>query len=53
MGEPTGEKPKFCWKGPAEFMMESSCIWNVSIEKGTWACEAGKVGGCIELSSEY
>jgi hypothetical protein len=32
MGEPTGEKLKFCWKGPAELMMGSSCIWNVSME---------------------
>jgi hypothetical protein len=53
MGEPTGEKPKFCWKGPAEFMTGSSCIWKVSIEKGTCACEAGKAGGCIEWSREY
>ena len=51
MGEPTGEKPKFCWKGPAELMMGSSCIWKVSMAKGTWAWEAGKGGGCMALLS--
>ena len=52
MGEPTGEKPKLCWNGPAELMTGSSAIWKVSMEKGTWACEAGKAGGCMEWSSE-
>jgi len=34
-------------------MTGSSCMEKVSMLKGAWACEAGKVGGCMEWSSEY
>ena len=34
-GDPTGEKPKFCWKGPAELIIGSSLSWKVSMAKGT------------------
>lgn len=35
IGEVPGEKPKFCWKGPAEVMMGSLSIWKVSSGNGT------------------
>jgi hypothetical protein len=46
-GEPTGEKPKFCWKGPAEDIIGSSLSWKVSIAKGTWGWVWWKPGVCI------
>lgn len=35
IGEVPGEKAKFGWKGPAEVMIGSLSIWNVSRGKGT------------------
>jgi hypothetical protein len=35
MGEVDGEKEKFCWKGPADVMMGSLSMLNVSSGNGT------------------
>jgi hypothetical protein len=35
IGEVEGEKEKFCWKGPAEVMIGSLSMLNVSSGKGT------------------
>jgi hypothetical protein len=54
IGEDEGEKEKFCWKGPAEVMIGSFSILNVSSGNGApgWFCWLATLA-VLAPSSEY